>query len=108
MARHKEFDRVNRQFNIDRVIDEWLRRKYPNQASKIVNELLITKRASEEKFEQTLIGNDTNAGRLAYVQAMEQLSLLPDTNWKELTSDDQLKFLDLYKKKLILLRSRGF
>lgn len=101
-------DRTHRMVNIDRKYDELLSQKFPGQASEIINNLLANHFVKEDEKESNLIGSNTNAGRLAYAQAMEKLKLIPSTAWKSLDSDMQLKFLSIYKKRLIELQARGF
>lgn len=105
--RPKRFDRMSRQFNIDKDLDEWLRNKYPGLASEKVNELLRNEKEKEEKKVVDLVGQDSNAGRLAYIQAMEKTGFSGATSWKSLNQDDQLRFIKVYKERLVDLQARG-
>lgn len=108
MTRSKKLDRVPKTINIDRDLDKMLTRDYPSQASDLVNELLRKHLVKQEEKGEDLIRSNTNAGRLAYTQALERLGFPKNTDWSVLHDDFKLKFLDVYKKRLIELEARGF
>lgn len=106
--RPKRLERSPKTINLDNDLNEILSKEYPNQASDLINEALRTRLSKQKDKVASLIGSETNAGRLAYRQTMEKMGQSPEISWTVLSSEDQLKFLDIYRKRLIDLQSRGF
>lgn len=107
MVRTKRLERSPKTINIDNDIREWLDKKYPNLASDVINECLRERMAKDKGKVESLIGSDTSAGRIAYTQALEKLGYQSTVSWKALSQDEQLKFIKIYKERLVDLQARG-
>ena len=108
MSRPKRLERSPRMINIDNDLNEQLTKNYPNQASDLINEALRAKIDKVKEKTGDLIDSETNAGRIAYAQALEKLGYTKSTAWNALPTEEKSKFVKLYRERLVDLQSRGF
>lgn len=104
MVRYKTLDRVARNVSIDRDLDDKIRKDYPGKGNDLINEALREKLKQRQEEGKQLIGFNSKAGQLAYIQAMEKLGLHGETDYKLLDDENMRKFSTEYMSALNRLK----